>query len=125
MGQRGHDQDFYRRAVFAESPSGLLKDFRLDESKDFRLPVQASSAESFSVPTFHDNNCSFDAGKIGRGKDKWQDDSRGLPMGIEDEKINIVVFLAAGLANVLSVLTHKKFVKFEVFADDAFADGGH
>jgi hypothetical protein len=46
-------------------------------------------------------------------------------MGVEDEKIDIIVFFATGLADVLPVLSNEKLVQLEILADDSFADGGH
>ena len=46
-------------------------------------------------------------------------------MGVKHEEINIVVLLAARLADVFAVLADEELVQLEVLADDGFADGGH
>ena len=37
----------------------------------------------------------------------------------------VVLLLTTGLADVFATLTNKKFVLFEILADDAFTNGGH
>jgi hypothetical protein len=46
-------------------------------------------------------------------------------MRVEHEKINVVILLAARLADVFTMLADEEFVQLEVFADDGFADGTH
>src|SRR5215469_5292128 len=76
------------------------------------------------MPAFDGDNRPFDEGQITGRQNKRQLTLTLLRMRIQDEEIN-VIFFALGLGDVFPMLPHEKFVQFEIFTNNGFADGTH
>ena len=64
-------------------------------------------------------------GRSGEPSTKGRAASARLRVGVEHEEVNVVVVLAAGLADVLAMLADEELVQLEILADNGFADSGH
>ena len=123
--QGGNHQDFQRRAVFAECAGRLFKNLRFDKMENLGGAGQPGRAKYIGVPAFDDHNRAFNEDQIRRTQNERHDAALRLWTRVEHEKINVVLLLTTGLADVFATLTNKKFVLFEILAYDAFTNGGH
>src|SRR5215469_16545223 len=76
------------------------------------------------MPAFDGDNRPFDEGHITGRQNKRQLTLMLLRMWVQDEEID-VIFFALGLGDVFPLLPHEKFVQFEIFTNNGFADGTH
>src|SRR5207247_7853302 len=109
----------------AEGTGGLLEDLRLDKSENARLLFQPGCAEGLGVPAFDHDDGAPDEWQVGRTENERQHAFRRLRMRVQDEKVNVFVFLVTRLADILAILAYEELVELEVFTDDDFAYGGH
>src|SRR5262249_9328733 len=93
-GQSRHDQNFAKGVTLLKLRNHFLESLLFEKPKQFRSVCQQSGTEDLRVPRFDDDERALDKRQICRTEHKRQVGRASLRMGINRQKINVVVFTA-------------------------------